>query len=289
MGFIVAATFPDGVILGADTSVNLPGPPKGYDQPLPQEVTHGNVGGVLKVFEGRETLVPLGHRPIGVAIYGTPLIGDRSVGSYFREFVVSDPNGVISGETEIQVIAEELNKFFAKLHKEIVLPSSEVFHKKPYDQIPANERPGFGFVLGGYSANSYMGEIWQVFVPVLTEAVQLRKAGEYSINWFGNIEPIDRYLKGYSQGILNELRQYIEKGRGIPFSDQEQRDINAILARAEYILPITAMPVEVGTELVRFLVELTINHFRFALGAAFVAGEPRIGKASYMGTPFEIL
>jgi hypothetical protein len=286
MGFIVAATFTDGVLIGTDTSINLPGPPKDFDQPLPPEVMHG---GILKVFEGREALVPLGQRPIGVAIYGVPLIGGRSTTSYFREFVDSDPNGVISGETTVQAIAEELYKFFEQLYKDVVIPSTEDFRKKPFDQVPAVERPGIGFVLGGYSAHSYLGEVWQVFLPVNKGAVQLRKPGEYSINWFGHIDPVDRYLKGYSQNLLNELRQYVVTKRDRQFSDEEQQEINAILAKAEYTLPIVSMPVEVGVDLVRFLVELTINHFRFALGAAFVAGGPKIGKATYTGAPFEIL
>jgi hypothetical protein len=286
MSLVVAANFPDGVVLGADTTVTLPGPPLDYGEPLPPNVMHG---GILKVFEGRETLFSLGNRPIGVAIYGTPVIGNRSVESYLHEFVVSDPGGVISGETPIQAIAQELTKFFARLHEAIVVPSAEAFRKRPYDQIPQDQRPGFGFVLGGYSANSYLGETWLVFVPVNEEPTPLRQPGEYSINWFGIIDPIERYLRGYSQALVNELREYVEKERGSGFSDKEQQALNAILAKAEYVLPTTAMPVAVGIELVKFLLELVTNHFRFTVGASFVAGRPKIGKVTYMDRTFEVI
>jgi hypothetical protein len=287
MSLVVAANFADGVVLGTDTSVNIPGPPSDYDEPLPPGVLQ--FGSVLKVFEGRETLFPLGQRPIGVAIYGTPQIGNRSIESYFHEFVVSDPNGIISGETTVQTIAEGLREFFAKLHESIVAPFLEKFRKRPYDQIPEDERPGFGFVLGGYSANSYSGEIWQVYIPVHKEPIQLRKPGDHSFNWIGSIDQIDRYVKGYSDNMLDELRQYIEKTRDNPFSLQERNDINAIVAKSEYVLPTSVMPLAVGVELVRFLIGLSINHHRFAMGPAYVAGGPKIGIASYAGKQFEIL
>jgi hypothetical protein len=170
-----------------------------------------------------------------------------------------------------------------------VIPSAEGFRKKPYDQIPVNERAGFGFVLGGYSAGSFMGETWLVFVPLQNEPVPLRKQGDYSINWFGSIEPIDRYLKGYSQGLIDELRGYVEKQRGNAFTENEQQELNAILVKAEFPMPLVAMPIAVGVECVRFLVQLGIDHFRFTLGAEFVAGGPNIGKATYMDKRFEIL
>jgi hypothetical protein len=286
MSIVVAANFADGVVLGADTSVNIPGPPSDYQEPLPPGVAQ--FGNVLKVFEGRETLVPLGQRPIGIAMYGTPQIGNRSIESHLHEFITRDPNGVISGETTVQAVAEELRTFFADLHERIVLPFLEGFRKRPYDQIPEQERPGFGFVLAGYSAKSYLGEIWQVYVPTHKEAIQLRKPGDYSLNWIGSIDQINRYMKGYSDEMLAELRQYLEKTHPITFSS-EQNEINSILAKSEYIIPTTVMPLAVGIEFVRFLVQLTIDHHRFAMGPAYVAGGPKIGVVSYAGKPFEIL
>lgn len=287
MSLVVAANFTDGVVLGTDTSVNLPGPPSDYDGTLPPGISQ--LGSVLKVFEGRETLFPLGQRPIGIAIYGTPRIGNRSIESYLHEFVASDPNGIISGETTVQTIAEGLREFFAQLHESIVLPFSEEFRKRPYDQIPEQERPSFGFVLGGYSARSYSGEIWQVYVPTHKEPIQLRKQGDYSLNWIGSIDQINRYLKGYSDDMLAELRQYILKTHPTVFSPEEQNEINAIVAKSEYVMPTSVMPLGVGVEFVRFLIGLSINHHRFAMGPAFVAGGPKIGIASYASKHFEIL
>ncbi len=287
MSIVVAANFPNGVVLGTDTAVQLPGPPSGYEGAVPPGVSQ--FGSVMKVFEGRETLFSFGSRPIGVAVYGTPQIGGRSVESYLHEFIVRDQDSVISGETTIQAIAEALQRFFAQLHKSIVLPFLRDFRKMPYDQIPEQERPGFGFVLGGYSPQSYLGEIWQVYVPTFKEPIQLRKPGDFSFNWIGTIDQINRYLKGYSDDMLAELRQHILKNHPNFFSPEEQNEINAIVAKSEYVVPTSVMPLAVGIEFVRFLIDLTISHHRFAMGPAYVLGGPKIGVASYSGKPFEIL
>jgi hypothetical protein len=287
MSVIVAATLPDGVVLGSDTSNSIPGPPDDYDGPMPPDVTQR--GGLLKVFEGRETILALGQRPIGVAIYGTPTIGSRSIESHLQEFIVSDPHGVIGGASTLQAVAEELRSFFFRLHEKVVVPSVEEFRKRPYNEVPESERPGFGFVLGGYSANSYSGETWHIFVPTNKEPVQLRKPGDHSLNWFGNIDPINRFIKGYSDNMVAELRRYIENSRDRLLSDQEQKDFNRIIDSSEYIMPTTAMPVKVGVEMVRFLVGLSINYYRFAIGPTYAAGGPIIGMASYRNAKFEIL
>jgi hypothetical protein len=286
MRVVVAATFPDGVVLGTDTSASLPGPPDDLEGPFPEGVTQR--GGLLKVFEGRETLVALGPRPIGAAIYGTPMIGNRSVESHLQEFIDSDPKGVISKPSTVKAVADELTAFFFKLHEAIVVPGVEQFRKRSYNEVPEVERPGFGFVLGGYSANSYSAETWHVFVPTNKEAAQLRKPGDHSLNWFGNIDPINRFLKGYSDSMVAELRKCIE-GHREALSAEEQKDLQAILDKSEYIMPTMAMPLTVGVEMVRFLVSLSINYFRFAIAPAYAAGGPKIGKATYTGKQFEIL
>ena len=48
------------------------------------------------------------------------------------------------------------------------------------------------------------------------------------------------------------------------------------------------MPLAIGVELVRFLIEHSINHHRFAMGPAYVAGGPKIGVVSYASQQFEI-
>jgi hypothetical protein len=85
-------------------------------------------GGVLKVYEDADKLFPLGSRPIGIANFGNAMIGNRTIGNYLREFVALDPAGVISGDTTVPEIAEELRKFFLDLYQKVVIPAVEALH-----------------------------------------------------------------------------------------------------------------------------------------------------------------
>jgi hypothetical protein len=131
-----------------------------------------------------------------------------------------------------------------------------------------------------------------VLVPLHTgpnSAQMMRAQGDFNTNWYALYEPIDRYLKGYSQPLMNELLAHFETLRGTPLSPQEKKDISALLARHEFVIPIGAMPVAVGIELTRFLVQLVVNHHRFAIGAPVVGGRAKIGKVTYTAARFEII
>lgn len=162
MSVVVSSNLPDGVVLGADSAITLPGPPPVAGQPLPPNVMHG---GVLKVYEDADKLFSLGTRPVGIATFGTAIIGNRTVGNYLREFVVRDINGVVSGQSSIAQISEALRQFFMDLYQAIVIPAVEKIHGKPFDQISQDQRPVFGLVIGGFSAGVYLSEVWMVLIP----------------------------------------------------------------------------------------------------------------------------
>ncbi len=242
----------------------------------------------MKVYGDADKLFALGERPVGVATYGTPMIADRWLGSYLHEFVIKDPNGVLSRETTLHEIAEALSAFFVDIYETVVKPFVQDFRKIAFDQVPKDERPGFGFVIAGYSAGAYSPEVLHVFVPTTVTPQVMRKQRELNLNWFGIYEPLERYFKGYSQPILKSLLEQFEKIHGSPLSEQEKADIDAVLAKHEYPTTASVMPVSVGVEYVRFLLELVTNHYRFDVGIPAVTAPIRIGKATYASGKFEI-
>lgn len=289
MSVVVSCNLPDGVILGADSAITLPGPPVIPGQPLPPNVMHG---GVLKVYEDADKLFALGERPIGVATYGVAVIGNRTVGNYLREFVVRDPNQVVTGQTTVQEVAEELRRFFTNLYQTIVVPAVEQFQQRPFDQVPEEARPWFGFVVGGFSANAYLSEVWLVVIPLHStpnSAQCLRAQGDFNSNWYALYDPIHRYIKGWSQALVTELIAHFEGLRGAPLTPAERQQVDTILAKHEFVIPVAAMPVPIGIEYTRFLVELVVNHHRYAIGAPVVGGRAKIGKVTYLGGRFEIV
>lgn len=83
MTIAISCNLSDGVILGVDSAVT---------------VAAG--GDHVKIWENAEKLFQIAERPIGAAIYGLAGFGDRSIGSYLREFELSNPNGVLTAAND---------------------------------------------------------------------------------------------------------------------------------------------------------------------------------------------
>src|SRR5437879_2866980 len=95
MTIAVSCNLSDGVVLGVDSAVTIPTP----------------TGGVGKVYENAEKLFQLGSRPIGIAVFGLGTLGNRSLGSYIREFEVRNPGGLVTGTGTVEQIVEALRTF----------------------------------------------------------------------------------------------------------------------------------------------------------------------------------
>src|SRR5947207_2181008 len=148
MTVAVACNLSDGVILGVDSAVTVPSP-----------------GGVAKVYENAEKLFQLGERPIGIATFGLGALGTRSLGSYLREFAIHDPGKVVSGQSAIADVVEALREFCMANYRAVIVPLLEQETGKSFDDIPAEQRPGIGLVVGGFSSNAYLSEVWEVWIP----------------------------------------------------------------------------------------------------------------------------
>lgn len=275
MSVAVSCNLSDGVVLGVDSAVTMQA-----------------VGGVAKVYENAEKLFQLGKRPIGVAVFGLGTLGNRSLGSFVREFEVRDPGNVVSADNTVKEVVEGLRKFLFDEYHQLVVPELERATGTPFNQIPREQVPALGMAVGGFSAREYLSEVWQILIPnYATEgsAVQLRARGSLGGNWFALFEPIRRYFKGYDAELLKEVIDYLVGLRGSPLSGPEAQRLQEIVNAREYPVPFAAMPMEEGVQHVRFLVELVINHHRFALGAPLVGGRAKIGKVTYRGERFEII
>ena len=275
MSVAVSCNLSDGVILGVDSSVTLT-----------------TAGGVVKTYENAEKLFQLGDRPIGVAAFGIGALGERSIGSYIREFEMRDPDGAVSGETSVREVVETLQVFLLKQYKQKVVPTLEEAFQKPFGDIPIQKVPKLSLVVGGFSSDEYLSEVWSVSIPSGTTSTSpnlQRDKGQFGANWFALFEPIRRYFKGCDPALLQDVESFFEKLRGKPLTAKQRKTLFQLVARHEYKVPFAAMPMEEGVQHVRFLIDLVINHFRFAFGAPVVGGRVRIGKVTYRGEKFKII
>jgi len=271
----VSCNLSDGVILGVDSAITV-----------------ASAGGVAKVYEQAEKLFQLGNLPIGVATFGLGGIRTRTIGSYLREFEMRDPNSALSARNNLGKVVEELRSFFYDTYMDTVAVDVQKETGKPISEVPEPKRPKLGFVVGGFSPDSFLSEVWGLVIPTHDKpnsADQIRKPGEFGTNWFASYEPIQRYIKGYTIALADELVGYFVKQRRFPLTQSEQNDIGNLLSKFEYRIPYSAMPIREGIEHVRFLVGMVVNHHRFAVGAPIVGGKVNIGLVTYKGEQFRIL
>lgn len=280
MTVAVSCNLSEGVVLAVDSAVTLSTPD----------------GGVAKVYENADKLFQLGNRPIGMAIYGLGAMGQRSIGSFIREFELVAPAAVlgdIPGAT-LEGVVEAIREYLWGAYEREVIPLLEGSLGKPWDQFSDDEKPILGVVVGGFSGREYLSEVWEVVLPRHTDpgsATQLRAKGSFGTNWFAMYEPIRRYIKGVDGGVLSGVIDYMLKRsrRPRPLRPEEVQELQDLCNRAEYSIPYGAMPMGEGVAHARFLVELVINHHRYASGAPIVGGRARVGRVTYRHGAFEIL
>lgn len=275
MSVAVSCNLSDGVVLGVDSAVTVPGP-----------------GGIVKVYENAEKLFQLGDRPIGVAFYGIGVLGTRTLGSFLREFEKHSRHGeLLRRESSLEEVVESLRSFFAEVYQSVFVKEFEKTGEK-FDSIPLSQRPAFGLVVGGFSYGAFLSEVWNIIIPhhdIKDKLIKSRPQGEFGTNWFAMYEPIRRYIKGFDPQLMGEVEKFFISMLGRPLSQDERKKFEEILNKHEFQIPFPAMPIEEGVNHTRFLVELVINHHRYAVGAPVVGGKAKIGKVTYKSGSFEIM
>lgn len=276
MTVAVAVNLAEGVILGVDSAVTL----------------SNQQGEVVKTYEHAVKLFQLGDKPVGIATYGLAALGNRIVGSFVREFEIANPAGVVTRNSTMKEIVEQLRLFFLNQYRKIVVPELEAQKQKKFDAIPADERWLLGFAVGGFSSGSYLSEIWEIKIPFDDKPYSCTLwcgEGDFRPVWFSLNEAIVRYQLGYDRNLIAELKQYFEQLRGSPFTHKENAAITDILNRHQYMIPFGVVPLAEGVAYVKFAVEMVINQYRFAMGAPIVGGKAQVGLVTYKGEQFQIL
>lgn len=199
---------------------------------------------------------------------------------------------MVTQKATVKDTVEQLRLFFLERYRNTVVPEMEARTGKKFKDIPDTDKPVLGLAVGGFSADAYLSEVWEIRVPLHETAYSATLwcgEGLFRPVWFALNEPIFRYHKGYDRGLVTELRGYFARLRGSPPTSAEDTEITNILDRYEYPIPFNAMPMEEGVAYVKFVVEMVINHHRFATGAPVVGGKAQIGLVTYKGEKFQIL
>jgi hypothetical protein len=272
MSVIVTCTLPEGIIIGADSAVSIPSP----------------FGGTAKVYEHGEKIYQIADLPAGLAVYGLSTLGNRSVGSYLKQLETENPDGVFERD-ELKTIVEALRKHFWDLYKSTVIPAIESSKKASFEEIDAKEKPVVGLVIAGYSKKAFLPEVWEIQLPHKYDKPILRRyPGNFGTDTFAMDRPITRYMQGIDADLMEGLLGYIAAIRNISFTEGEKDDIIKFIQSYRYPIPYNGMSIREGTDYVRFLIRLTISHYRFIAEPPAVGGQVQIGKVTYRGMVFEM-
>ena len=143
-------------------------------------------GNHYKIWEHAEKLFQMGERPIGAAIYGLAGLGDRSIGSYFREFQERNPDAVLTARNDVADVVEAVRSFMYGAYQATVVPAIQASGRDFNAELQAGTAPGLGIIVGGFSTGQYVPELWHMLIPYHQNpnSAQVRlNRGEIGVTW----------------------------------------------------------------------------------------------------------
>ena len=278
MSIAVACNLSDGVILGTDSAITVGG--------IGQLPDGQRQEGILKVYNDAVKVFGV-SKQIGVMSVGMAMLGSRTIGSYIREFCITE---IEQREVDtVEDLARRLQTFFTERHRQVLAPIAEQQLEVSYDEIPFEKQPKVNMVVAGFSPNEPLSEIWELIVPQPGEGdpVHCRKSqGQFGTDWFGQYEPITRLIKGFAPRLLDKLVDFFGIREEVQSNQEMQGNLSAIIADAEYKIPYDAMPLQQGVDHVKFLLDTVINQTKFTVGAPICGGQVRIAVIDDAGYRF---
>jgi hypothetical protein len=271
MSICVALNLSDGLVIAVDSATTMIDPS----------------GTITKVFVDSDKLFQLGSLKVGIATYGVAALEGRTIGSFLREFT-SDPTNSDMEGLALEAVVERLRMFFFDHYKAF----AEKIFEVPFEQIEPNKKGLLGLVVGGFSANSFQSELWEIVIPVHETPNSSRcvfEKGRIGISWFASALPINRYLKGIDWSLMSEVEGYFKGLLGRDLSQDEVKEALKIISKHEYEIKTDGMPIQSGIDCARFLVEFVLGHYRFAETHPIVGGKAKIGVVAYDHRAFRIL
>jgi hypothetical protein len=241
---------PEGLVLAADSASSVQAGPV-------REGGDTGPAGVLKVFFNATKVFQIRDLPVGVLTWGSGSFRARTIASLVEEFENTEEiRALDASQLDIAGLAGRFWTFMGR-------KSEEFFH-----EIPMEGRPRSGFVICGYPGSDFFPEEYVTIVPT-EEPQRLRPPtdGEpdFGANWYGATDAIVRLHHGRDDRLFEVLRR---TGIGA----QQVDSVRAAVAELQYPVLFHAMPLGDAIDYAEFLVQTTINRFRFVMGAEICGG-----------------
>jgi len=253
----------DGLVLATDSASTVLGiTPKG-------ELHVFNVyNHASKLFNLRKGL------PVGAVTWGAGSIGQASISTIIKDLRERFTNGLGrgSGGWRLERESYAVEQVAVRL-KEFVFDD---LYTKAFSSIPAERRPGLGFIVAGYSAGAPFAEEFQIEIQngECRGPTKLRTQDQVGVTWAGDGEALNRLVLGTSTMMPAAMARL-----GLPAAQIGQA-VTTIQQSLQAPLVLPAMPLQDAIDLAEFMVDLTIRFSRFIPGPQTVGGPIEIAAIS---------
>ncbi|MBW1723298.1 MAG: hypothetical protein JRJ78_14740 [Deltaproteobacteria bacterium] len=251
MTIAVSVKVHDGLVLAADSASTL----------IARDPKTGRTG-VSKVYNNANKVSNL-HRnlPIGIASWGAGSIGNASISTLFKDlrnrFMGVDREYDWSPKTKytMEQISNRVKEFFF-----------DECYQKEFSDVEGG--PSLGFLIAGYSSGKGLAELWRIDIEngKCSGPVLRRSEEQVGIDWGGEPEAMLRLLLGFGSGLELALKEF-----GVP-EDKMEEALKHIRTKTELTFAVPPMPIQDAIDLATFLVDATINIYRFLLRPPIVGG-----------------
>ncbi len=239
----------------------------------------GHALGVLNVYDNaNKAFNLLKGCPIGAVTWGAGGIGNASISSLvkdFRKLLKEGPEGtggyrLNQDQYTIEEVATKLRRF---IYEEQYIGA--------FANVPADQKPGLGFIVAGYGKNARdNAEHADEYAVVIDQGncgppYALRRSEESGVFWAGMGESLNRLILGFGTALPTVLQQNL----GVPVNQipAAMRVIQQVLGAQ---LAISAMPLKDAIDLAEFLADVAIKFSKFSPGANVVGGPIEIAAIS---------
>ncbi len=241
----------DGIVLASDSATTIIGKdPKGKI-------------GIVNIYQNADKIFNLRKgSPIGAITWGSGSIGNSSISTLIKDF----RNLISDGDEEwkidpldytIEDIAKKLKKFIYDIN-----------YLREFKDWTKEVRPFIGFLIVGYSSKADFAEEWEFNIEKgeCKGPDKIRENDQSGISWRGQGDAIHRLYFGFDHRLNLTLKNLALDDKII------NQIINQCRSNLVMSMVLPAMPIQDVIDLSKYLVELSIQYFRFIPGAGTVGG-----------------
>ena len=240
MTLSVVVKGPEGIVLAADTRINLHS--QGPKVPFPLLVNYDDVTKLLNFGPP--------HDWVGAVTYGAPLIGTRTAHSFVPEL----ESQLGSRRLSVREYAARISSFFQEQWHETYEANSE--------QTPS----GMYFIVGGFDPDDPHGKVCEFSIP-LQDGAELKDHMGFCVRWGGETDIINRLIHGYDPKML----QLVQKRFGVSRKELEEFRLS-LKHELEHNIPYEVLPLQGCVDLAVLLIRTTMTTQKLAIGARGVGG-----------------